>query len=268
MANLGPDAVESLESFRAPIIAFGGRPGVGTSTVARTIANPEHYPWQVTQMIVDSGNFDRPLEELERLAVFQNFIHYPLGNALRAAGYRPHPSVGERDHHDMDDLRAFHRQLREQGDGDVVVDGLVSFERNIVLFEKIRHPDDVARIQERGGFFIFADAPEEVCDERYLTASSNGKHRGEPNSAERKKELEEAKKELTPESEDPFASDILACADIATEIIDFSGDVETTIDKVQRVICRLALEFVDTNASADFVQPYQILRRAAPILEK
>lgn len=247
------------EHFQALVIGMGGRPGVGTSTIARTIAETEHNtPWQVVQDIKADPDFTEFTHDLDSLASFTNIIHYPLHKALLLHGAPPQTQ----DEHDHSTLQAYHEEVRRAGRGAEIIDKLSGFMGTIVLVEKIRHPADVVRLQERGGYFIFADAPEAVTDDRFLSALENGKHHGEPHSLTRAAELARAKRELSPEPNDVHASDILATRMIADEVVDFTGSIEDTVRVVQRAICKLGLDYLSSHE----LPGYKPMERASSTL--
>jgi hypothetical protein len=212
-----------VESFSTLVVAMTGLPGVGTTTVARRIS--ERTPYELDPRLVE----------------FRSIHTLRLGYLLRLDGYQPPAS----DLEDLAGMREYHRNVRQAGRGADIFDQMSSLQENIILFEKIRHPADAAHIKRRGGFLVSAVAPEATCDQRYMADTSDTKHADGAHSSERATALAMAKQEITPQDNDPYASDILSCMDMADVRVSFEGDLAATEARIVTAIRNIGLHYID-----------------------
>ncbi|HMS49936.1 MAG TPA: hypothetical protein PKA02_00665 [Candidatus Saccharibacteria bacterium] len=192
-------------------------PGIGASTFAR-YADTVNLPGMHKYVNVPPSQHEDALQTFgETYAIRMRGL---LNEFARTAGLS--------DGIDTDDMVAMskiHKQIRTDGNGSAVINGLEGLGRKVVLIDAIRHPLDAVHIKRRGGYILGLTGPEEVANARFLADNNDQKHASGPSTPERRASLEVAKRELQPEDPaDPFSSDILSCLFMADIRVDFSGN--------------------------------------------
>lgn len=191
-------------------------PGIGASTFAR-YADTVNLPDMHYHVGVPPSPHEDALQTFgETYAIRMRGL---LNEFARKAGL-----VDGIDTDDMVAMSKIHKQIRTEGNGSAVINGLEGLGRKVVLIDAIRHPLDAAHIKRRGGYILALTGSEEAADARFLADINDHKHASEPNSPERRASLEVAKRELQPEDPaDPFSPDALSCLLMADVRVDFSS---------------------------------------------
>ena len=222
------DQIASIvKPFNTLVIGMTSRPGAGTSSFTRRAHD---------QYVADIAPGLSQFRAIQPIT-----MHY----LLKRAGYQP---TSDTYSVNPQTLREFHRNSFINGTHEAILHPLHKLVSDIVIVEKIRHPQDAAYIQQHGGFILHAMTDEATADSRYISDINDFKFSSAPYSEERMNELTLSKAEMSPASpDDIYSSNILGCIELADDTADFNGSMNDSTKNGLDAVVRLAFRYLDLD---------------------
>ena len=142
-----------FEGLRPPVfIGLTGLPGVGKTTVAEQL---DSFTPQAIDPSLAGEYYDVRTVSMRTLLGWHG---YAGGNQLEP-------------------LRDYHEQRRQEGEGPAILDRLRKLGNGIFIIDSIRHQQDAEYFSRRlGGYIIALELPLVECERRFTTDNNDEKH--------------------------------------------------------------------------------------------